>query len=155
MHLRDETVGGLRFDMNWHAVVVNWRCDIHRVQHGGDVYECRRVREISPRTYPDRLVRHLATSPLACFRATYRRPNPNIALVGSLPSMSSFPSLRYRSGMNSSGRGYTAGSRSIALPRRRYRTLNVEEISAHQTFGMTVVPLGIKYPLYSSSSDVQ
>lgn len=86
----------------------------------------------------------------------YRLPIPKE--VFRISNGSVFPSSTiHRSGMNLSGSGYSTGSLCMALY-NRFRiwssvTFNDEKlVNAYQIFGSRIVPAGMKYPLYSSSS---
>jgi hypothetical protein len=83
----------------------------------------------------------------------YLLPHPNTICSGSFTSGLIRPSLRNRPGLKVCGSGYTDSSRDIAL-------LNIQRVAkkdhiiriAYHELPMTVVPAGMKSPLYTSSS---
>lgn len=87
----------------------------------------------------------------------YRRPKPNAIFFGSIGTFCGFPassSARNRSGLNSSGFGYSSGSWSISLRckvsrfKKEFicRSVEVwlERVYAYHWFGRMTVPSGKK-----------
>ena len=90
---------------------------------------------------------------------TYRLPWPDMNFSGSCTSGLIPPSLMNLSGLKASGSGYMLSSRDIALKKGResfivsqsFNGLYALKEVTYQTFSITVVPAGIRYPSYTSS----
>ena len=120
-------IRGFPLDLHRDAVLVNGRPDVECGEHRGAEDEQRRLGEMPADTNPERRdkAKESGQGPSVYARthlSTYRRPNPNVTSAGSRPWTSKYPaSSRKRSGLKSSGCGYTSGSRKSAL-RNSYRS---------------------------------
>lgn len=116
-------------------------------------------RELSLKCLPGHIlacIKWIGTHSWRQLSAAYLLPNPNAAVAGSLTPGSNLPSFMYRSGMNTSGCGYTFWSCSIALSISStgplgHTVASGDDVTDHE-FPITKLPFGIKKPLYSSSS---
>lgn len=92
---------------DWLTRVIERGADIEDVQHGRDVNEQRREREVPTGTEPDSTRRRMNTSATAArddeSDETHLLPKPKLNAFGSRAEGSSFPSCMKRSGRNSSG----------------------------------------------------
>ena len=83
---------------------------------------------------------------------SYLLPKPKAALTGSRGILP-FSLGKNLSGLNSEGSGYSSESLKTPLDNLVSELLSFKYIiSTDQILGTTIVPLGMRYPLYSSSS---